>query len=61
MTGAILARHAATLLKLARSTADRALAGALIDKAADLKARIDENNYSDVTPLAPDIEPPHAN
>lgn len=52
-----LARHAAALLKLARGTADRALAAALVAKAADLKARIDENEYPDVTPLAPDIEP----
>jgi hypothetical protein len=55
-----LARHAATLLKIARSTADRAVAAALVDKATELKARIDENDYPDVTPLAPDIEPPHA-
>lgn len=51
-----LARHAAALLKIARATADRAVAAALVDKAANLKARIDENEYPDVTPLAPDIE-----
>jgi hypothetical protein len=45
------------LLKLARTTADRAAALAMIDKAADLKARIDETNYPDVTPEAPDIAP----
>jgi hypothetical protein len=28
----------------------------LVHKAADLKARIDETDYPDVTPLAPDIE-----
>jgi hypothetical protein len=57
-----LARHAAALLKLAKSTADRAVAAALVAKAADLKARIDESEYPEVTPLAsPDIEPPHAN
>lgn len=51
-----LARHAAALLKIARGTADRGLAAALVHKAADLKARIDETDYPDVTPLAPDIE-----
>jgi hypothetical protein len=55
-----LARYATALLKIARSTADREVAAALIAKAADLKARIDETTYPDVTPLAPDIEPPHA-
>jgi hypothetical protein len=54
-----LARHAATLLKLAWSTADRDLAAALISKAADLKARIDDeaSNCPGVTPLASGIEP----
>ena len=51
-----LARHAAALLEIARATPDHARAAALVDKAADLKARIDENAYPDVTPLAPDIE-----
>lgn len=53
-----LARHAATLLKLAWSTADRDVAAALISKAADLKARIDdEAGCPDVAPLASSIEP----
>jgi hypothetical protein len=56
-----LARHAAALLRLARSTADRAVAAALIDKASDLKARIDEAQLPDVAPLAPDIDPPRPN
>src|SRR5438128_11645834 len=51
-----LARRAALLLNLARTTADRALAATLIDKAADLKARIDASSPPEVTPLAPDIE-----
>jgi hypothetical protein len=55
-----LARHAATLLKLARSTADPDLAAALISKAADLKTRIDEADGPDVTPLASGIEPSSA-
>jgi hypothetical protein len=55
-----LARHAAALLRLARITADRDLAAALISKAADLKARIDEAGYPDVTSLASGIDPPPA-
>jgi len=30
----------------------------LIDKAADLQSRLDESTVPDLTPLAPDIEPP---
>ena len=52
-----LARHAAMLLKLARATADPYLAAAVISKVADLKARIDEADYPDMTPLASGIEP----
>jgi hypothetical protein len=53
-----LARHAATLLKLAWSTADRDVAAVLISKAADLKARIDdEASWPDVTPLASGVKP----
>jgi hypothetical protein len=55
-----LARHAATLLRLARSTGDPDLAAALISKAADLKARMDEASCPDVPPLASGIEPPTA-
>jgi hypothetical protein len=55
-----LARHAAALLKLTQSTANPDLAAALIAKAADLKARIDENTWPEVTPLAPDVEAPRA-
>jgi hypothetical protein len=51
-----LARQATALFKLARSSADPDVAAALIAMAADLKARIDETTYPDVTPLAPDIE-----
>ena len=56
-----LARHAAALLRLARSTADRAVAAALIDKATDLQSRINEPDIPDVMHLAPGAEPPHAN
>lgn len=56
------ARQAATLLRFARSTHDPKVAGALIEKAADLKSRGDEETpFSDITSLAPDIEPPSAN
>jgi hypothetical protein len=56
-----LARHAAFLLYFARTTADRALAATLIDKASELKARIDGSPVRDLTSLAPDIESPRAN
>jgi hypothetical protein len=53
------ARQAATLLKFAQSTNDPKVAGALIEKAADLKSRSDEEMpVSDASPLAPDIELP---
>jgi hypothetical protein len=55
-----LARHAAALLEMAKSTSDRVLAAALIDKAAELKSRIDQNGYRDLTPAPPDVELPHA-
>ena len=55
-----LVRDAAALLKLARSTSDPSLATALIDNAAELKTRIDEADVPDVTPVAPDVEPPPA-
>jgi len=53
--------QATTLLEFARSTNDPERAAALIDKAADLLAQIDEPDpRPDLTPLAPDIEPPPA-
>jgi hypothetical protein len=56
-----LARHAATLLRLARSTGDPNLAAALISKAADLKSKIDELGPApDKSTQAPDVEPPLA-
>ena len=53
-----LARHAMTLLKIAQSTADRDVAAALINRAADLKSRIDDYAVPDLTPVAPDIKSP---
>ena len=55
-------RQAATALKFAQSTNDPKLAAALIEKASNLLAQIDESSdLPDVNPLAPDIEPPPAN
>jgi hypothetical protein len=54
-------RQAATLVEFARSTNDPKLAAGLIEKAADLLAKIDESSpRPDPTPHAPDIEPPPA-
>ena len=54
-------RQAATLLKFAQSTNDPKLAAALIEKASNLLAQIDESSARpDPTPLAPDVEPPPA-
>jgi hypothetical protein len=53
-----LARGAALLLELAKSVKDRSVATALIDKAAELKERIEEADFPNVVPLAPDMEPP---
>ena len=54
-------RQAATLLKLALSTNDPKLAAALVEKAANLLAQIDESDARpDLSPRAPDIEPPPA-
>ena len=54
-------RQAATALKFAQSTNDPKLAAALIEKASNLLAQIDESSdLPDVNPLAPDIEPPPA-
>jgi hypothetical protein len=44
-------RQATTLLKLAKSTTDTNLAAALVDKAADLKSRLDESDVPDPTSL----------
>ena len=52
-------RQAAILFGLAKATTDPKISAALLDKAADLKLQVDERGVpSDVTPIAPDIEPP---
>jgi len=50
-------RQAATLLKFARSTANPELSAVLIEKAADLKSRMDESAARDRSLRAPDVEP----
>jgi hypothetical protein len=52
-------RQATTLLKFAKSTSDPKLAAAVMEKAAALKSQGDRARPpADLTPLAPDIEPP---
>ena len=50
-------RQAATLLKFAKSTANPELSAVLIEKAADLKSRMDETTAKDRSHRAPDVEP----
>ena len=50
-------RQAATLLKFAKSTANPELSAVLIEKAADLKSRMDEAAAKDRSLRAPDVEP----
>ena len=52
-------RQAATLLKFAKSTANPELSAVLIEKAADLKSRMDETTARDrsISLRAPDVEP----
>ena len=54
-------RQAAILFKFAKATKDPKVSAALLDKAADLKQKVDEPGAQpDLSPLAPDIEPPSA-
>ena len=54
-------RQAAILFGIAKATKDPKMAAALMDKAADLKSKVDgPGPEPDLTPLAPDIEPPPA-
>ena len=52
-----LVRQAMTLLEFAKSTGNPELSAALVEKANDLKARLDETGAADKSPLAPDVEP----
>jgi hypothetical protein len=52
-------RQAAILFGIAKATKDPKMSAALLDKAADIKSKVDEpGEPRDLTPLAPDIEPP---
>ena len=51
-----IARQIATLLKFAKVTTDPQVAAALVEKAADLKARVDP--LPDRSPQPPDVEAP---
>ncbi len=54
-------RQAAILFGIAKATKDPKISAALMDKAADLKSKVDEPGAPlDITPLALDIEPPPA-
>ena len=53
-------RQAVILFGLAKATTDPKISAALVDKAADIKSRIDELGPPDSTPLAPGVEPPSA-
>jgi hypothetical protein len=54
-------RQATILFGIAKATKDPKISAALMDKAADLKSKVDEPRAPlDLTPLAPDIEPPSA-
>ena len=50
-------RQASTLLKFAKSTTNPELSAVLIEKAAELKSRVDGNQAADRSPRAPDVEP----
>ena len=50
-------RQASTLLKFAKSTANPELSAVLIEKAAELKSRVDEAGSEDRSLRAPDVEP----
>jgi hypothetical protein len=50
-------RQVTTLLKFAKSTNNPDLAAVLVEKAADLKAKVDESSAPDPNPMPPDVEP----
>jgi hypothetical protein len=43
---------------LAKATKDPKISAALLEKAADLQLQVDEPGAPNLTPLAPDFEPP---
>ena len=54
---AYFVRQAAILLGMAKATTDPKIAAALLDKAAELQVN-KPSATADLTPLAPDVEPP---
>jgi hypothetical protein len=52
-----LTRQATTLLKFAQTVTDPNVAAGLVEKAADLKSRVDDSNVADKSSQAPDVEP----
>jgi hypothetical protein len=58
---AYFVRQAAILFRFAKVTKDPKISAALMEKVADLKLQVDDRSASrDLTPLAPNIEPPSA-
>jgi hypothetical protein len=50
-----------SVVGLAKATKDPKISAALLEKAADLKLQVDgPGMLGDLTPLAPDMEPPKA-
>jgi len=56
---AYFARQATILLKFAKSTSNPELAASLVERAADLKAQIDEDNRPSPSLAPPDVEREH--
>jgi hypothetical protein len=58
---AYFVHQAAIMFRFAKATKDPIISAALMEKAADLKLRVDDPTASrDLTPLVPDVEPPSA-
>jgi len=58
---AYFVRQAAIMFGIAKATKDPKISAALMDKAADIKSKVDGPGVQlDLAPLAPDIEPPPA-
>jgi hypothetical protein len=55
---AYFVRQAGILFGLAKATKDPKISAALLEKAADLNLQVDELGAPNLTPLAPDFEPP---
>jgi len=53
-----LTQQAVTLLKFAQTVTDPNVAAGLVEKAVDLKSRVDESNARDKTSRAPDVMRP---